>query len=173
MFDKHFFCCYNEPMRTKYRKDTFKCVRCGKKCLQTQKKCDECGLVFARLEEATNAEAKKQFRAPDRSIIMTSQLPKDVKLWKLLLLCAFLGPFGAHCLYVGRYWRGTYMLFCGILATIFVILSTPLPPDWLLAVMGSIPVVFLIGITAFFWISDFVFIAFGKFKVPVALGRKQ
>ena len=165
-----FFCCYNVFMRTKFRTDTVKCPRCGNKCIETQKKCDECGLVFARLKEATNAEAKKQFFARDRSIVMTTTLPKDVNKIVLALLCAFLGPFGAHALYVGRYYRGFYMLIWGLLALVYV--SVPYPQDWMVQVMSSFPIVLFVGITTLFWFSDFILIVFGKFKVPVALGRK-
>ena len=158
-------------MRTRYRKDTKKCPRCGKVSLLSQKKCDECGLVFARLDEATNQEAKKQFFAKDKSIVMTSKLPKDVNKYKLLLYCGFLGLFGAHNLYVGRYYRGFYMLFFGLLTLVYV--SIQAPSQWVLNLMSSWPVVVSVGILSILWVTDFAQVILNKFKVPVALGRDK
>ena len=158
-------------MRTKYRKDTKKCPRCGKVCLQSQKICDECGLVFARLDEATNEEARKQFFAKDKSIVMTSNLPKDVIKWKLLLFCGFLGLFGVHNLYVGRFYRGFYMLFFGLLSLVYVSINNP--DEVVLNFMSSWPIVVCVAILSIFWISDFIQVVFNKFKVPVALVREK
>ena len=57
------------------------CPRCGIRCLATADTCQECGLVFARMEIATNADAKKKIKRGDKDyIIKTSQLPGDVSL---------------------------------------------------------------------------------------------
>ena len=151
------------------RKDTKICPRCGEKLLLHQKKCDECGLLFSRLEQATNAEAKKQFFAKEKSIIMVKQLPKDVNKWKLLALNFFLGVFGGHCFYVGRYYRASYMLFFGLLSLVYVSFFNP--PDWFLNLMSSPFVVIPVAILAFMWMTDFVLIIFDRFKVPVAIKR--
>lgn len=156
-------------MRTKFRKDTKKCPRCSKVCLQSQKTCDECGLVFARLDEATNKEAKKQFFAKDKTIIMTSQLPKDVQKWKLLLYCGLLGIFGAHDFYVGRYYRASYMLIFGLFSLVYVGFLTNY--EWGVNLMTSTPLAIFVGILTIMWALDFIKIVFDKFKVPVALGR--
>lgn len=158
-------------MRTRYRKDTKKCPRCKKVCLQSQKVCDECGLVFARLDEATNTEAKKQFFAKEKSIVMTSKLPKDVQKWKLLLFCGFLGVFGAHNLYVGRFFRGFYMMFFGLLSLVYVSINTP--SEAILNFMSSWPIVVCVAMVTIFWVTDFIQVTFNKFKVPVALAREK
>ncbi len=155
-------------MRTKFRKDTKKCPRCGCVCLNFQKKCEECGLVFERLKEATNKEAKKQFFKKDKSVVMVKELPSDIQRWKLILLCLFLGPFGVHNLYVGRYYKGTFMLVVGLISLILASLNNV--PDFY-DVFMSYFFVFpaLLGI---FWIVDLFNICFGFYKVPVALERK-
>lgn len=158
-------------MRTKYRKDTKKCERCGKVCLQSQKVCDECGLVFARLDEATNGEARKQFFSKDKSIVMTSKLPNDVKKWKLLLFCGFLGIFGVHNIYVGRFYRGFYMLFFGLLSFVYVSINNP--SENILNFMSSWPVVVCVAILSIFWVTDFIQVIFNRYKVPVALAREK
>lgn len=151
-------------MRTKYRKDTKKCPRCGQKCLQNQKDCPCCGLIFKRLEMATNTQAKKQFFKKDKSIVMTKDLPKDVKRWVLILLCVFLGPFGAHCFAVGRYYRATYMLVVTIVSLVIISIQ------YTAAVEVFMSYFFLfVALMTIFWMTDLIQICFGFFKVPVAL----
>lgn len=155
-------------MRTKFRKDTKKCPRCSNVCLNSQKKCDECGLVFERLSKATNSEAKKQFFCKDKSIVMVKDFPSDVVRWKMILLCLFLGLFGAHNLYVGRYYRGIFMLVVGLMSLIIASLnSVPDFYDKFISYFFVFPA--FLGI---FWIVDLIKICFGQYKVPVALERK-
>ena len=79
-----------------------RCPRCGNKCLQAQSQCEECGLLFERMEFASNKAAKKKLRHFDTDyVIYTNQYPKDVNYIKLLLLTIFLGITGAHYYYVG------------------------------------------------------------------------
>lgn len=158
-------------MRTKYRKDTKKCPRCGKIALQSQRVCDECGLVFARLDEATNTEAKKQFFSKDKSVVMTSKLPSDVQKWRLLLFCGFLGIFGAHNLYVGRYYRGLYMLICGLFSVVYVSVLTYY--SWGVELMQSTPILIFVGISVLMFVTDFIQVIFNRYKVPVALAREK
>ena len=73
------------------------CPRCGIKVPEGIDTCPDCGLVFARLDVATNKEAKAKKKRGDREFIINSpKLPSDVSFVKLLLLCIFLGPVGAH-----------------------------------------------------------------------------
>ena len=47
-------------MKLRERQKVFQtCPRCGLKSLKLQDSCPDCGLVFARLEIATNKDAKK------------------------------------------------------------------------------------------------------------------
>lgn len=156
-------------MRTKYRKDTKKCPRCKNVCLNSQKQCDECGLVFARLKEATNAEAKRQFFQKKKSIVMVKEFPKDVVRWKLILVCFFLGFFGVHNLMVGRYYRGGYMLIVGLISAVIVSLPSTvgIGYDIFMSYFFVFP-----AILAIFWMVDFFNLIFGFYKVPVALEIK-
>lgn len=158
-------------MSIRDRKDTKICDRCGAKLLFHQKKCDECGLVFSRLEKATNAEAKKQFFRKDKSIIMVKNLPTDVNKWILLTYCLLAGVFGAHNFYVGRYYRASYMLVFGLLSLVYV--SFSFPPDWYYNFMTSAPIIISVAILSILWLSDFVLIVFDRFKVPVAIGSDK
>lgn len=151
-------------MRTKYRKDTKKCPRCGQKCLTNQKDCPSCGLIFKRLEMATNTQAKKQFFKKDKSVVMTNNLPSDVKRWVLILLCLFLGSFGAHCFAVGRYYRGTYMLVVTLISLVVITIQYTHSTEVFMSYFFVFP-----ALMAIFWMVDLFEICFGLFKVPVAL----
>lgn len=147
--------------------NTKKCPRCGNISRNYEKKCSECGLVYSRLEQATNKEAKKQFFSKDRHIIMTCDLPKDVVWWKLVMLCFFLGLFGAHNLYVGRYYKGGFMFVVGILSLVISIIPYSALVESVMRFFFVFPA--FLGI---FWIVDLFNICFKRFKVPVALEKK-
>ncbi|MGI5841741.1 MAG: TM2 domain-containing protein [Christensenellales bacterium] len=161
-------------MRTKYRKDKLKCPRCETVCLQGQKKCDECGLVFARLSEANNTEAKKQFFSKDKSIVMVKDLPKDVNKIKLAFLAGLLGPFGAHNFYVGRYYKAIFSAFFSGIVALYIIISTFISSSPAVVAFFSNPLIVVpTGILTYLWLSDFVMILFDRYKVPVALRREE
>lgn len=141
------------------------CPRCSEKCDITDTKCPDCGLIFARLEFGSNKLAKKNILAKNKDhVVYTTTLPKDLKRRNLLLLCGFLGIFGAHNLYCGRYLKGIYMFFCGILTLACVTFTNYWFTDTLLYA-SSIPC----GIMAFMWLFDFINLCLGKFKVPVSI----
>lgn len=158
-------------MRLKYRKDTKKCPRCDEKMLENQKVCPDCGLVFSKLKEATNAEAKKQFFKKDKTIIMVKETPKDVNKRNLLLFSGFLGIFGAHNFYIGRYYKAIFTFVFGLFSLIYV--SLPSVSESLLTAV-SLPLLNIpLGLVGIFWVSDFIAIVFGKYKIPVALRREE
>lgn len=145
------------------------CPRCGLKCLVSNDVCPDCGLSFSRLKIATNKEAKNKILRHDRDfIIRTSTLPSDVSFIRLLLYALFLGVFGAHCFYVGRYLRGAITLgdFIAIcLLTIFNADLMAINDGALVGVLSTICGLIML----FTWIWDVFMIIFKKFKVPVAI----
>ncbi len=138
-----------------------KCPRCGNRCLAAQTKCEECDLLFSRMEFASNRAAKKQLRRFDRDyIIYTNDLPKDVNWWKLLILCLFTGLFGGHYYYVGKYVKGALMS----LGFVYLVICTAFN-DKIIAMTEAL---FLpIGIMALGWMVSIVFVLSRRFKVPV------
>lgn len=159
-------------MKFREREKAFKvCPRCGLKSLKLQDTCPDCGLVFARLELATNKDAKKLIKRRETDyIIKTSQLPKDVNYIKLLLLVIFVGVMGGHCFRVGRYWRGSLLLLNFIAVVMYVIFNAPLiayDGGALIAVLTT-----LSGFVLFLWAYDLIMIVLKKFKVPVAIDLK-
>lgn len=142
---------------------TKKCPRCGNKCLINQTKCEECDLLFSRLEFCSNKAAKKKLLHFDKDfIIYTNQLPKDVQWWKILILSIFTGLLGGHYYYVGKFFKAglmsasfVYLVFC----TIFNPQITAMPNNELFFVP--------IGIYALAWLISLVYVLTKKFKVPV------
>lgn len=146
-----------------------KCPRCGNRVLSSQTKCEECGLLFSRLEFTSNKAAKKKLRKFDRDfIIYTTQFPKDVSRIKLILLSLFVGLFGGHYFYVGKYFKGVLM----ILGMIYTFLCT-LFNNYLADAMETQFLFVPIGIYAVGWIVSVVLILSGKFKVPVIVDMPE
>lgn len=151
------------------REKTFKvCPRCGLKSLSIQETCPDCGLVFARLEIATNKDAKKLIRRRETDyIIKTSTLPKDVNYYKLLMWVLFTGIFGGHCFRVGRYWRGGLLLVNFLLIIVYFALNSKIIQAGGTGLIASLCTIS--GLIMLVWIYDIIMIAIKKFKVPVAI----
>lgn len=149
-------------------KSTQVCPRCGMKSLKGMESCPTCGLVFSRLELATNKDAKRKIHRRDKSyIIYTSKLPSDVSYIKLLLFTIFLGISGGHCFYVGRYWRAGILLTNTIVLLLCVIFNSFLvniDDGNLIAAIATFG-----GLLMFIWVYDIVMVIIKKFKVPVAI----
>ena len=105
-----------------------KCPRCGVKSNYNESKCSGCGLIFSRVENGSNKIAKGLILAGKKEETVNARMfPKDVSKKKFLLLCGFLGIFGTHNFYVGRYKKAVYQLICGILTVICVLIGNIIP----------------------------------------------
>lgn len=151
-------------MKIERKKKPFKhCPRCDKKMLITATKCDECGLIFSRLDYATNKAAKEKLKRGDRDyILQVTTIPKDVSYLKLLLYTLFLGLMGGHYYYVGKYVKGalmtlmfTYAIFCVIFNAQIVEYLTIL----------YIP----LGVGVLAWMVSCMYVICKKFKIPVSI----
>lgn len=144
------------------------CPRCGIKIVQGVTKCPDCGLIFSRLEIATNKDAKKLIQRHEKDFVLkSSKLPSDVSFIKLLLLCILLGPLGAHCFYVGRYIRGGVLLADMALLFLLVLFNSQLLAVDNGALLGSLTTI--AGIIMLIWPWDLIMIIMKKFKVPIAI----
>lgn len=143
------------------------CPRCDNKCIQTAEKCDDCGLIFSRLDFATNKAAKELMKKGERDyIIYTTQLPKDLSYTKLLLYTLLLGLVGAQYYYTGKYIKGFLMTTCFAIATIGVIFNSFL--------LNVIELIYIpCGIAVIAWIVSCVYVISRKFKVPICLERME
>mgnify|MGYP005768136323 FL=1 len=129
--------------------------------------CPDCGLVFSRLDIATNKDAKRKKKRGDRSFILkTTKIPSDVSYVKLLLLTIFTGLFGGHCFYVGRYLRGSVLL-----ANFLVVLCVAIFNAQLIAYSEVLvsTVCTICGFVMLLWFWDIFMVALKKFKIPVAI----
>lgn len=146
-----------------------RCPRCGNKCTVEQTKCEECDLVFSRLADATNKAARKKLRHFDSDyVIYTSQLPRDVKWWKLVLMCAFFGVFGGHYYYVGKYIKGGLMSVAFVL-TLFCVIFNAYMVNLIESALLYIPIA-IMGVA---WLFSLSLILSKKFKVPIAIDDAQ
>lgn len=138
-----------------------RCPRCDNKCLLNATKCEECGLIFSRLEFATNTAAKNMIKKGDRSYILyTSDLPKDLSYAKLLIYTLILGLFGAHYYYTGKYIKGILMSAMMAYAIVCLIFNA-----YLVEYLSFLYLPIGIGVLA--WIVSCVYVICKKFKVPV------
>lgn len=129
--------------------------------------CPDCGLVFSRLDIATNKDAKRKKKRGDRSFILkTTKIPSDVSYVKLLLLTIFTGLFGGHCFYVGRYLRGSVLL-----ANFLVVLCVAIFNAQLIAYSEVLvsTICTICGFVMLLWFWDIFMVALKKFKIPVAI----
>lgn len=150
-----------------------KCPRCGEKTFINAKACDGCKLIFSRMEFASNKAGKQAIKAGNKeAVIKTNQYPKDYNRWKTLIIAFVGGLFGAHNIYVGRYFKGFFMMFamivlCGLILAIPSSALATLFTNWMFIPYGLITI---------WWLYDLALIALGKYKIPVALetmGKKE
>ena len=147
-----------------------KCPRCGTKHLEQDVRCTGCGLIFERLKLATNRDAKLAIKEGNgKDVVYIKDTPSDLKRSKLILYTIFLGFFGAHCFYVGRYKKAFLMLVFGLISAIACYLSinsiTPVEISTLLMLIT--------GIQAFMWLFDIVDVCIFRFKIPVYINNKK
>lgn len=148
------------------KKKTKRCYRCGTKNLSSAFRCSACGMVFSRAENGSNLIAKNLILAgKSNQTIKVPMFPKDVSKRKFLILCFFLGLFGAHNFYVGRYKKAVFQLICGLLASIITVVGTAIP--FLTTLMSFVS--FPIGVDGVFWVWDFIEGVFSKYKIPVGV----
>lgn len=143
-----------------------RCPRCGTLNRSTQFNCTECGLIFSRVENGSNMLAKSLILAGKKNEVVNGYgFPKDVKKSKFLLLCGFLGLFGAHNFYVGRFGKAIFQLAMGVVALVMTIVSGYIPNIDFIMSFIFLP----IAIDAIFWCVDFVDGLLGKYRIPVAV----
>ncbi|MDD4815600.1 MAG: hypothetical protein PHQ62_00470 [Clostridia bacterium] len=145
---------------------TKKCPRCNEKTYINAKKCDNCGLIFSRLEYLSNKEAKTaMLKGEKEKIIYTSDFPRDLQRWKAIVLCALGGALGLHNIYVGRYIKGIFSLIFTVLTAIFILVLEG-------NVLASLYEIYLFipgALVFIFWFYDLFLLLLNKYKVPVAL----
>lgn len=145
------------------------CPRCGNKCLLKQERCEECGLLFSRLQYASNKAAKRRLAHFDSDfVIYTNQYPSDVSWLKLILLTFFTGLVGGHYYYTGKYLKGALMS----LGFVYLVFCTIFNAQ-LVQYLESYGAYFPIGVYALAWVVSIVYVSTKKFKVPICVDLPQ
>ncbi len=95
-------------------------------------------------------------------ILYTNEIPKDLSYTKLLLYTLFLGLFGAHYYYTGKYIKGILMSAMMAYTIVCLIFNAYL--------VEYLSILYLpIGIGVLAWIISCVYVICKKFKVPVCI----
>lgn len=147
-----------------------KCPRCGTKLDKQAMVCPSCGLNYIKFNEATNKEAKQAMIEGEKDrVLLRTGCPNDIKRWKLILMCIFLGYAGGHHYYVGRkYWGLFYS--CFFLVGVINAFVTVLFPE--VVNTDAFQIFYLLvliwGIVIVMWIIDLVKICLNKYKIPVS-----
>lgn len=129
--------------------------------------CLHCGFRFKDLEGATNDNARiavKEGKKDD--VIYTDRLPVDVKKKTLLLYAIFLGLFGAHNYYVGKFKRAIFMTSIFVIYTLFTVLKTYKVGGKFIEYFFT-TVAIIQGVSIILWVLDIIYIIINRFKVPV------
>ncbi len=155
------------------RKKNYKrCPRCDRKIPLQEPKCYNCGLIFARLNKATNKAAKKALRRGEKNkVIYDNVLPRDMKKWKLVLITLFLGFVGGHQYYVGKVWRGVYTT-----VSFIMIVTAAFLPDvwwndyWLSGVLWLLIMPY--SFAFLFWIVSVIQVIANKYRVPISIDEE-
>lgn len=145
------------------------CPKCYGKVNKYTNRCDFCGFDLKTMQGATNSEAKKALRGIYKDdVLYTNVIPQDVSKKKLLLFSIFLGLFGVHNFYIGRFWKGLYMCLSTSIVLLLAIILTA---------TGSLSnnifqrtfefMTIFQGINVILWVVDIFKIAFEKYKIPV------
>ena len=142
-----------------------RCPRCGTKNDYSNSKCTQCGLIFSRVENGSNKLAKGLILSGQKDLtIKAPGFPKDVSKKTFMLLCGFLGFWGAHNFYVGRYIKAIFQVISGI----FAVLATFFSGITFISVLSSYLFIF-VAIDAFMWMFDLIDGAINKYRIPVAV----
>ena len=161
-----------------------RCPNCGAKFPKNANICIHCGTMMSQLVTASNkavVKARKEYQP--EIIVYSSIFPSDLSYKKTLLLCIFLGLFGAHRYYTKQTLSAIIMtvlwslmlvvsFFVGLTwANYLNIYELGLSAD---AVNGIFGVVSFCGAGVIIkWGFDLINIILKRFKVPVVLGEKQ
>ena len=157
-----------------------KCPRCGYKTLLEAEVCASCGLKYSLIQHLSNQRAKQEIKAKHKqNVLYVTTMPEDVSKKKFWLLFAFLGVFGAHNIYIGKYGRGYYTLvtaICSLLA--FLVYEFAFfQYGWVAA--SAVEYYFTAPVITFYvfgllvWFNDSISLIFRNFKYPATLSQKD
>lgn len=105
---------------TTTQQETKFCKECGQKIAKKAVICPHCGCQVESMEEKTSATPQIVINNTNQNQNvnqnMNGAIPFGARLrnkWVALILCGFLGCFGAHKFYEGKAGRGLLYMFTG------------------------------------------------------------
>lgn len=155
-----------------------KCPRCkGSMYIETPK-CPHCGLVFEKIQNLSNVQAKNELREKKyKNVLYVCTMPKDISKKKFWLLFAFLGWFGAHNIYVGNFKKGYYGLITGLLAVfsfaVFELVTFLGGNGNAVLYYFTNPIFTFFVFAVLIWFSDLIGLMFRKYKYPASLTKED
>lgn len=161
-----------------------RCPNCGAKFPQNANICIHCGTMMSQLVTASNKEVTRARKEYQPELIVNSSIfPSDLSYKKTLLLCIFLGHFGAHRYYTKQTLSAVIMT---VLWSLMLIVSFFVGLHWAHylnlyelgfsadAINGIFGVVSFCGAGIIIkWAFDLIYLIIRKYKVPVVLGKKE
>ncbi len=158
-----------------------RCPNCGARINKNVNICYKCGTKLSQIQHASHQAVKKaRAEFEPEKVVYTTYPPADLNYTQTLLLCIFLGLFGAHYFYVKRPIMGTIVCVCWSIVILFNVICGIVCgvvnglPDY--ESFGlQVPFVFVSMMSALLislWVYDIFRIIFKRFKVPVVLENK-
>ena len=158
------------------KRDKKRCPRCNRKLDINAPKCDTCGLIFSRLNLATNSAGIKAVKNGDyNKVVYVKKVPQDVSKWKLFFIALFFGFLGVQYYKVGRRKLFYFMISAFVITTIFVTMEFfGVNFDNINKYVQLILYFrYMPGALAFLlWFASALQIAFGFFKYPVSIDER-
>lgn len=145
------------------------CPKCYGKVDKKAQRCTYCGFNMSLLDNASNKEAKKIKKTIYKDdILFMKGIPADVSKKKLLLFSIFLGLFGVHDFYVGKFWQGLYLCISTSITLILaiILMTLNLITQNVFQTIFEFMTIFQ-GIAVIIWVTDIFKIGFERFKIPV------
>lgn len=162
-----------------------RCPKCGAKIKKGSNICIKCGTKMEEITNASHSQVKKakQEYQPEL-VVYSTYFPKDLSYKRTLLLCIFLGYFGAHLYYVKRYFKAIAMT---VMMAAFLLCAVPVgffmqygdasffnPLVTFLMTTGLYVIPSALGaICMVMWVMDLIKIITKNFPVPVVLAEKD
>lgn len=148
------------------------CPKCYGKIDKVSNRCKSCGFNMRELNGATHKDvkrAKKEGFGDD--VLYTTTLPADISKKKLLLLCIFLGLFGGHSYYTGKWIKGLFSTIVTVGTIVFSALNIAFVDiQNLMGIAGAYLFSgfdLLMGVNLIMFLIDLVSIIRNKYKVSV------
>lgn len=146
------------------------CPRCGEKVPATVAVCPNCSLSFQKFLLATNGQAKKDIKQGEKEkVLMRTGRPSDIKFVPMLLITIFLGMFGGHYYYTGRYKMGIFFSSFFAIGVANAVITNVLKIKSGGHVFELFYLLVLVwGFVLVLWIIDVAKVILNKFKYPVS-----